>query len=60
MDRFDYENVIYELSKVCLAESVLDDIVRALSEHELIEIVDYLATLWDFTYAGDGTVTFNR
>lgn len=60
MNRLDYENVIYELSNVCLAESVLDDVVRALSEHELIEIVDYLACTWDFTYSDDGTVTFNQ
>ena len=60
MNRFDYENVIYELSKVRLAETVLDDVIRALPEHELIDTVDFLARTWDFSYADDGTITFNR
>ena len=59
MNRLDYENVIYELSKVRLPETVLDGITRALPEHELIEIVDYLARTWDFTYSDDGSITFN-
>lgn len=60
MNRLDYENVIYELSKVYLPEAILDDITRAMSEQELIEIVDFLSRTWDFTYDADGFVTFNQ